>query len=331
MSDEYLSSYKLLDVTQKKLDVIMNIKKSVSQTFAIGGELVVNRLGYGAMRLSGQPGNFGAYPDWEGGKQLLRRAVELGVNFIDTAEAYGAGFNEELIADALHPYPEDLVIATKGGINKPAPDKILADASPEFLRKGVEGSLQRLKLEQIDLYQLHRPDPKVPFAESINALAQLKQEGKIRHIGISNVTLEQIEEARSIVEIASVQNRFSFNNRTNQDILDYCTKNNIAFIPYGSLGAHPLKRGAPLANTEGILADIAQKKGEGLSPESNRSACTPRVEPNQIALAWLLHYAPNTILIPGTTTIAHLEENIAVSSIQLTSEEMDTLNQFQDV
>ena len=198
MSDEYLSSYKLLDVTQKNLDVIMNIKKSVSQTFAIGGELVVNRLGYGAMRLSGQPGNFGAYPDWE--------------------------------ADALHPYPEDLVIATKGGINKPAPDKILADASPEFLRKGVEGSLQRLKLEQIDLYQLHRPDPKVPFAESINALAQLKQEGKIRHIGISNVTLEQIEEARSIVEIASVQNRFSFNNRTNQDILDYCTKNNIAFL-----------------------------------------------------------------------------------------------------
>ncbi|MEM8722295.1 MAG: aldo/keto reductase [Cyanobacteria bacterium P01_G01_bin.39] len=290
-----------------------NHKTLISPTYAIAQDLVVNRLGYGAMRLSGQPGNFGAYPDWEGGKQLLQRAVELGVNFIDTAEAYGAGFNEELIADALHPYPENLVITTKGGINKPAPDKILADASPEFLRKGVEGSLQRLKLEQIDLYQLHRPDPKVPFAESIGALAQLQQEGKIRHLGISNVTLEQIETARSIVEIASVQNRFSFNNRTNQDILDYCTQHNIAFIPYGSLGAHPLRRGAPLAEDEGILAEIAQNKG---------------VKPNQIALAWLLHYAPNIILIPGTTTVAHLEENIAASSIGLTMEEMNALNQI---
>ncbi|MEO0836269.1 MAG: aldo/keto reductase [Cyanobacteria bacterium J06642_3] len=290
-----------------------NHKTLISPTYEIAQDLVVNRLGYGAMRLSGQPGNFGAYPDWEGGKQLLQRAVELGVNFIDTAEAYGAGFNEELIADALHPYPENLVITTKGGINKPAPDKILADASPEFLRKGVEGSLQRLKLEQIDLYQLHRPDPKVPFAESIGALAQLQQEGKIRHLGISNVTLEQIETARSIVEIASVQNRFSFNNRTNQDILDYCTQHNIAFIPYGSLGAHPLRRGAPLAEDEGILAEIAQNKG---------------VKPNQIALAWLLHYAPNIILIPGTTTVAHLEENIAASSIGLTMEEMNALNQI---
>ena len=155
--------------------------------------------------------------------------------------AYGAGFNEELIADALHPYPENLVIATKGGINKPAPDKILADASPEFLRKGVEGSLQRLKLEQIDLYQLHRPDPKVPFSESIEALAQLKQEGKIRHIGISNVSLEQIETAREIVDIASVQNRFSFSDRSFEDVLNYSTKNNIAFIPHGSLGAHPFR------------------------------------------------------------------------------------------
>ena len=161
------------------------------------------------------------------------------------------------------------------------------------------------------LYQLHRPDHKVPFAESIEALAKLKQERKIRHIGISNVTLEQIEEARSIVEIASVQNRFSFSDRTNQDILDYCTQNKIAFIPYGSLGAHPLKRGAPLATSDGILADIAVQKG---------------VKPNQIALAWLLHYAQNIILIPGTTTISHLEENIAATSIALTSEEMTTLN-----
>ena len=286
---------------------------SVSTKFAIGDDLLVNRLGYGAMRLTGQPGNFGAYSEWEAGEQLLRRAVELGVNFIDTAEAYGPGFNEEIIASALHPYPEDLVIATKGGINKPAPDNIQADGRPESLKRSVEASLKRLKLEQIDLYQLHRPDRKVPFAESIEALAKLKQEGKIRHIGISNVTLEQIQEARSIVEIASVQNRFSFSERTNQDILDYCTQNKIAFIPYGSLGAHPLKRGAPLANAEGTIADIARQKG---------------VKPNQIALAWLLHYAPNIILIPGTTTISHLEENIAATSITLTPEEMTILNRL---
>jgi aryl-alcohol dehydrogenase-like predicted oxidoreductase len=288
--------------------------KSISLTFTIAEDLIVNRLGYGAMRLTGQPGNFGAYPDWEAGEQLLRRAVELGVNFIDTAEAYGPGFNEELIASALYPYPEDLVIATKGGINKPAPDNIQADGKPESLRKSVAASLKRLKRDRIDLYQLHRPDPKVPFTESIGALAQLKQEGKIRHIGISNVTLEQIETARKIVEIASVQNRFSISDRSHQDILDYCTKNHIAFIPYGSLGANPLKRGAPLANAEGILADIAHKKG---------------VKPNQIALAWLLHYAPNIILIPGTTTISHLEENIAVKSIHLTTDEMNLLNQLQ--
>ncbi len=294
-------------------------------TFKLGKDLVVNRLGYGAMRLTGQPGNFGPYSDWEAGEQLLRRALELGINFIDTAEAYGPGFNEEIIASALHPYPENLIIATKGGINKPAPDNIQADGRPESLRNSVEASLKRLKLERIDLYQLHRPDRKVPFTESIGALAELKQQGKIRHIGISNVTVEQIKEARNIVEIASVQNRFSISapsearisrrrDRTNQDVLNYCTQNNIAFIPYGSLGAHPLKRGAPLANAEGILADIATKKG---------------VKPNQIALAWLLHYAPNIILIPGTTTISHLEENIAAASISLTSEEMEMLNQVK--
>ncbi|MGL6340132.1 MAG: aldo/keto reductase, partial [Waterburya sp.] len=191
-----------------------------------------------------------------------------------------------------------------------------ADARPESLRKSVEASLKRLKCDRIDLYQLHRPDSKVPLAESIGALAQLKQEGKIRHIGISNVTLEQIEEARSIVDIASVQNRFSISDRANQDILNYCTQNNIAFIPYGSLGAHPLKRGAPLAKAEGILADIAQKKG---------------VKPNQIALVWLLHYAPNIILIPGTTTIAHLEENIAVNSVHLSTDEINLLDQIDKI
>lgn len=213
-----------------------------STTFNLGGDLLINRLGYGAMRLTGQPGNFGPYADWEGGKQLLRRAIELGINFIDTAEAYGPGTNEEIIADALYPYATDLVIATKGGIHKPAPDNIQADGSPESLRRGVEGSLQRLKRETIDLYQLHRPDPKVPFAKSIQTLAALRQEGKIRHIGVSNVTLDQIKEAQEIVPIASVQNRFSLLDRSHEAILDYTTAQTIAFIPYGSLGAHPSLR-----------------------------------------------------------------------------------------
>jgi aryl-alcohol dehydrogenase-like predicted oxidoreductase len=285
-------------------------------TFQIGDELRVNRLGYGAMRLTGQPGNFGPYSDWEGGQKLLRRAVELGINFIDTAEAYGPGFNEELIASALHPYPQGVVIATKGGINKPAPDDIRVDGRPENLRRGCEASLQRLKLDQIDLYQLHRPDPKVPFTESVGMLATLKSEGKIRHVGLSNVTIEQIEEARRIVPIASVQNRFGISERNNEDVLDYCTKHGIAFIPYGSLGAHPLKQGAPLANAQGILAVIANRHG---------------VKPNQIALAWLLHRAPNIILIPGTTTIAHLEENIAAASIKLTTDEIEALKVMQTV
>jgi aryl-alcohol dehydrogenase-like predicted oxidoreductase len=289
----------------------MNNTTARSQTYIIGGDLTINRLGYGAMRLSGQPGNFGPYPDWEGGKKLLRWAINFGVNLIDTAEAYGAGFNETLIADALYPYSEDLVIATKGGINKPAPDQILADASPEFLKSGVEGSLQRLKLEKIDLYQLHRPDPKVPFAESMGALKELRDQGKIRHLGLSNVTIEQIEEARQIVPIVSVQNKYSISNRSMEDVLNYCTQNNIAFIPHGSLGAHPLKQGAPLATAAGVIADIAEPKG---------------VKPNQIALAWLLHRAPNIILIPGTTTISHLEENMAAANITLTAAEMSQLN-----
>ena len=286
------------------------------KTFSIADELVVNRIGYGAMRLSGQPGNFGAYSDWEGGEKLLQCAVELGVNFIDTAEAYGSGFNEGIIASALHPYPDDLVVATKGGIDKPAPDSINANASPKFLRKGVEGSLQRLKLEQIDLYQLHRPDSKVPFAESIGALKELKDEGKIRHVGLSNVNIEQIQEAQQIVPIVSVQNRYSISDRTHQPVLDYCTEQDIAFIPHGSLGANPLKRGAPLAAASGVLSDIATEK---------------EVKPNQIALAWLLHTAPNIILIPGTTTIAHLEENIAAAEIELSLEEVNQLNKVENL
>ncbi|PIG95242.1 aldo/keto reductase [Gloeocapsopsis sp. IPPAS B-1203] len=284
---------------------------SITSTFHLGGDLIINRLGYGAMRLTKQPGNFGPYADWEGGQQLLRRAVELGVNFIDTAEAYGPGYNEELIAAALHPYPPNLTVATKGGVLKTAPDNIRADGSPESLRRSCEASLQRLRVECIDLYQLHRPDPNVPFAESVGALAELQHEGKIRHIGLSNVTLNQLEAARKIVAIASVQNRFNITEQSGADILDYCTQHNIAFISYAPLGAHPLKRGAPVANTQGILAEIAIRHG---------------VKPNQIALAWMLHRAPNIVLIPGTTTSAHLEENVAAASIKFTNEELELLD-----
>ncbi|MEM6521180.1 MAG: aldo/keto reductase [Cyanobacteria bacterium P01_C01_bin.70] len=284
---------------------------TLESTFSIGGDLAVNRLGYGAMRLTGQPGNFGPYADWEGGKRLLRRAVELGINFIDTAEAYGPGTNEDIIAAALHPYVDHLVIATKGGIHKPAPDSIQADGSPDSLRRGVKGSLRRLKRDRLDLYQLHRPDPQVPLATSIGALAELQQAGKIRHIGVSNVTLEQLQAAQAIAPIASVQNRYSLVDRTHEAVLDYAIAQNIAFIPYGSLGAHPLKRGAPLATAAGILATIAQAHN---------------ATPTQIALAWLLHRAPNILLIPGTTTISHLEDNVKAASLRLSPSEMAQLN-----
>ncbi len=291
----------------------MSNSTTFSKSSTIGGTLRVNRLGYGAMRLTGQPGNFGPYPDWEEGQKLLRRAVELGVNFIDTAEAYDPGFNEELIASALHPYSPGIVIATKGGIHKPTPNDIRADGKPESLRRSCEASLRRLKVEQIDLYQLHRPDPSVPFADSVGMLATLKQEGKIHHVGLSNITIAQIEAAQKIVAIASVQNRFSISDRTGEDVLDYCTQHNITFIPHGSLGAHPLKRGAPLANAEGVLAEIAQHHN---------------VKPNQVALVWLLYRAPNIVLIPGTTTSDHLEENVASAAIRLTDGEMKRLNRI---
>ncbi|MEA5504412.1 aldo/keto reductase [Halotia wernerae UHCC 0503] len=284
----------------------------VANTFQLGRDLSVNRLGYGAMRLTGQPGNFGCYADWEAGQQLLRRAIELGVNFIDTAESYGPGYNEELIASALYPYPDDLIIATKGGVLKTTPDNIRADGSSKSLRRSCEASLQRLKVDAIDLYQLHRPDPSMPFSESIGMLSELQREGKIRHIGLSNVTIAQIEAAQKIVEVASVQNRLNLAERSGEDILDFCTQHNIAFIPYAPLGAHPLKRGAPLANPEGVLTEIAAHHG---------------MKPNQIALAWILHRASNIILIPGTTTISHLEENIAAASIALTTNDLKLLGE----
>lgn len=280
-------------------------------TFLLGGDLEIRRLAYGAMRLCGQPGNFGPFADSPAGEQLLRRAVELGVNFIDTAEAYGPGNNEELIAAALHPYPPGVVIGTKGGVTKTSPTNIFPDGTPGNLRRGCEASLRRLRLDRIDLYQFHRPDPKVPFADSVGTLAALRAEGKIRHIGLSNVTLAQIEEARSIVPIASVQNRYNFRERGGDDALDHCTAHGIAFLPYGPLGAQAFERNAPLSTAQGALATIATRL---------------HATPAQIALAWLLHRSPNVVVIPGTTTIPHLEENVASARLALTAADLAALN-----
>ena len=274
----------------------------VPGTFLLGGELPLNRAGYGAMRLCGQPGNFGPFADRAAGEALLRRAVELGVNLIDTAEAYGPGDNEEIIASALHPYPRGLVITTKGGVTKTSPTTIFPDGRPENLRRACEASLRRLRVERIDLYQLHRPDPNVPFAESIGALAALRAEGKIRHVGVSNVTGDQLCAARSIVPVASVQNRYNLRERGSDDILAYCEQHGIAFLPYGPLGAQPFERNAPLSGAPGRVAETAARLG---------------ATPAQVALAWLLHRSPNVVIIPGTTTIAHLEENVAAAKIAL--------------
>ena len=282
------------------------------KTFLLGGDLPVNRVGYGAMRLCAQPGNFGPYPDWEGGKRLLRRAVELGVNFFDTAHPYGPGWNEEIIADALAPYPAGVVVTTKGGIEKTAPDKVFPDGRPQSLRRFCEGSLKRLKVERIDLYQFHRPDPNVPFAESVGTFAQLRAEGKVRHAGLSNVTLAQVEEARSIVPIVSVQNRYNLLEREDDPVLEYCAANGIAYLPWGPLAAKPFAPEAPLAGNSmtGALAKVAEELG----------ATT-----GQVALAWLLRRSPNIILIPGTTSVAHLEENVAAGEIELSTAQFAAL------
>ena len=274
--------------------------------FSIGGDLPVHRIGYGAMRLCGQPGNFGPFADWPAGESLLRRAVELGVNFFDTAEAYGPGNNEEIITSALHPYRDSrggaLVVTTKGGVTKTSPTTIFPDGRPENLRRACEDSLRRLRIARHDLYQLHRPDPKVPFAESVGALATLRAEGKIRHVGLSNVTVAQIEEARAIVPIASVQNRYNLRERGADDVLALCEQHGIAFLPYGPLGAQPFERDAPLGSAGSPCAGIAARLGATSA---------------QVALAWLLRRSPNIVVIPGTTTIAHLEENIAAARVKL--------------
>ncbi len=257
-------------------------------TFAIGGDLTVNRLGFGAMRLTGQPANFGPYPDWEQGKQLLRRAAELGVNFFDTARAYGPQWNEKLLGEALEDMP-GVVIATKGGIDKLSPTEMVKDASPGTLMQQVEDALANLRVEQIDLFQLHWVDPETPIEVSIQALADAQKQGKIRHIGVSNVSVEQLRAAQSVAPIASVQNRYNIVERDQDAMIDLTAAEGIAFIPYGPLGAHPMKKGSPLA---------AQPVAEGKTGA-------------QLALRALLDRSPNIVVIPGTTSITHLEENMA--------------------
>ena len=283
--------------------------------FNLGGDLPVRRLGFGAMRLCGQPGNFGPYPDWEGGKRLIRRAVELGVNFIDTAHAYGPGWNESLIGEALADISEPVVVATKGGVEKTAPDRVFPDGRPSQLRLRCEESLQRLRLERIPLYQLHRPDPNVPFLESVGALAQLRAEGKIQHIGLSNVGVEQLEEAIQIVPIASVQNRFNILERADSPVLDFCRARGIAYLPWGPLAAKPFAPEAPLTSDQRL----------------SRIAGTHAATESQIALAWLLQHSGNVVLIPGTTSIAHLEENAAALSVQLSHGDLHDLDALCEV
>ena len=266
------------------------------------GDLRVHRLGFGAMRLTGE-GIWGPPKDRKGALAVLRRAVELDVNFIDTADSYGPHVSEELIAEALFPYPGGLVIATKGGWNRPGPNQWTHDATPSHLRKAVEGSLKRLRLDRIDVYQLHIPDPVVSFEASVETLAQLRNEGKIRLVALSNVTQEHIERARRIVPIVSVQNRYSFADREWDYVVDYCERNGIAFIPWFPLGA-------------GRVA------GEVL----NRIAQAHHAGPTQVALAWLLRRSPIVLPIPGTSSIAHLEENVAAVSVRLTDDDYQKLS-----
>jgi len=277
------------------------ISASLAGKLSLGRELSVHRLGFGAMRLTGE-GIWGAPKDRNRALAVLRRAVELDVNFIDTADSYGPNVSEALIAEALFPYPKGLVIATKGGWNRPGPNQWTHDATPAHLRKAVEGSLKRLKLDRIDVYQLHTPDPVVPFDASVETLAQLRDEGKIRLVALSNVTKEHIERARKIVPIVSVQNRYSFADREWDYVVEYCEASGVAFIPWFPLGA-------------GRVA------GEVL----NRVAQAHQATPKQVALAWLLQRSPIMLPIPGTSSVEHLEENVAAASLRLTNEECEEL------
>jgi pyridoxine 4-dehydrogenase len=280
---------------------------SAAGTLTLGGDLEVRRLGFGAMRLTGD-GIWGPPDDPEVAKAVLRRAVELGVDFIDTAHSYGPAVSEELIAEALHPYPGGLVIATKGGLKRPGPSQWEPDCRPKYLRQACEESLQRLRLERIDLYQLHTVDPNVPLEESLGALAELRDQGKIAHIGVSNVNLEQLERARQVTPIVSVQNRYSIAARDSDPILDACEREGLGFIPWFPLGSGGLA-------TEGPLGRIAQAHD---------------ATPFQVALAWLLARSPAMLPIPGTSSVEHVEENVAAAGMRLAQEEFEELAALGD-
>jgi pyridoxine 4-dehydrogenase len=293
-----------------KSDVIFGAQSSttptmaMNTTFKLGGGLAVNRLGFGAMRITGE-GIWGWPPDRENALKVLRRATDLGVNLIDTADAYGPDTSELLIAEALHPYPKGVVIATKGGLTRPGPGQWVPNGRREHLKQAVEGSLRRLRLERIDLYQLHTVDPKVPIEESLGALKQMQDSGKIRHIGLSNVDPKEIARARKIVPIVSVQNRYNIEDRKSENVLVYCEKENLGFLPWFPIGG-----------------------GSGLKPENplNLAAKTHGVSVYQVALAWLLARSPVILPIPGTSSLAHLEDNVAAAKLKLTPQEWKAID-----
>lgn len=279
------------------------ITAATSGTFHLGSDLPVHRLGFGAMRITGD-GVWGPPRDRKEALAVLRRAIELGVNLIDTAESYGPHVSEELIAEALHPYPKGLVIATKGGLDRPGPGQWKPNAKPERLREELEGSLRRLKLESIDLWQLHRIDPDVPEEKQFETIQKFVRDGKVRHVGLSEVNVEQIERARQFFPVVSVQNKYNLADREWESVLDHCERENIGFIPW-----FPLQTGK-LASNGGPLADIAKHY---------------RATPAQIALAWLLKRSAVMLPIPGTSKVEHLEENMTGASIELTDEEFDKI------
>jgi len=282
--------------------MIQHITAAAAGTITLGGNLTVNRLGYGAMRITGK-GIWGPPEDHDSAIATLRRAVELGVNFIDTADSYGPNVSEELIAEALAPYPPGVVIATKGGWERPGPGQWTHNASPSHLREAVECSLKRLRLDRIEVYQLHTPDLAVSFEASMETLARLREQGKIRHIGLSNVTREHIERARKIVPIVSVQNRYSFADREWDYVVNYCTENGIAFIPWAPLGS-------------------GKRASEVLEKVAQRLDATPL----QVALAWLLKRSPAMLPIPGTSSPKHLDENVAAATLELPPAEFERLS-----
>jgi pyridoxine 4-dehydrogenase len=269
-------------------------------TFTVGGDLEVHRLGFGAMRITGE-GIWGPPEDPEEAKRLLRRVVELGIDLIDTADSYGPEVSENLIAEALHPYPDGLVIATKGGLRRSGPGQWPRDARPERLKECCEASLRRLKLDRIDVYQLHSPDPQVPYEDSVGALRELQDEGKVRHVGVSNVSLGELDRARGIVEVVTVQNRYNLEDRDSEDVLEACEELGIGFIPW-----FPLATGR-LAEPGGPLDRIAKRHD---------------ATPAQIALAWLLARSPVMLPIPGTSSVEHFEENVAATRIELSADEV---------